>query len=228
MSVQPIGVDGEGYCDPEDVIIYFDKLDSVDETTNPSREQVRRVILEKSDWIDDYTGHSWRDRQVVDEYHNLDGPYHWRTGMPISLQYRDIKTPLDSSKGDKLEFYRDSQEDNYKDWVTSSDRDEGRDGDYWIEESTGMLHVYARNIFFNRYREMRITYRFGQDTIPNGIRQACARLTAAEFMRSQMYRVTTPGNEETPEPTVLADRWEEMVMDRYLEQYKEVRSLGVS
>lgn len=224
MSVEPASVEHpEGYCDPKDVVTYFDRFDGFDDETNPTRERVERMIRSKSSSIDTFTGHAWRERRMVNEMRNLEGPYRWRSGLAMKLTRRDIRTPLDSDEGDKLEFWRGSE---YEDWVASDEYEEGRDGDYWIEESTGMIHIFRRKTFWNRYREMRITYRFGQDIVPADITEACAKLVAADLMESDFYRYTTPGNEEAPDAERIAETWREQVWND-LEPYKEIRGQGL-
>lgn len=224
MSVQPGSPSDEVYCTADDVAIYFDKYDNgFDSSTNPTKTQVETLIEEKSDQIDRMTGHAWRERQVVDEYHDLEGPYYYGSGTPISLQKRNIRTPLDSAEGDKIEFWTGNE---YRDWVSDPEIDAGRENDYWLDESTGQLHVYRRQWFWSRYKELRITYRYGKETVPTQIEQICAKLVAAELYRTQQYRVTTPGNEESPDAQAIADKWIEEA-EKQLKRYKEVRSIGV-
>lgn len=239
MSVEPGSPSDEVYCDTLDVAIYFDKYeDFLDEgetvtdndgnvteqgPTDPTASEVEKIIEEKSDMIDRMTGHAWRERRVVDEYKRLDGVYRFSSGTPLSLMKRDIRTPLDPEKGDKLEFWTGS---SYDDWVADEQKEEGRDGHYWFDESTGQLHVFRRQFIFNKYKEVRVTYRYGQEKTPRQIEQICAKLTAAELFRSQQYRVTTPGNEEAPDSQAVADKWIEEA-EKQLERYKEVRSIGL-
>lgn len=232
MSVSPVEgtwAPSKAYCAPSDVAAFFDKIDSFEskddpDSTNPTLEQVRNRILAETEWVDSYTGHAWRERQVTNEYHNFENVYYWRSGMPIKLQKRDIRTPLDSAEGDKLEFWDGN---GYTDFVSDGAYKEGRDEDYWINESEGMLYVYRRKIFFRRHKEIRLTYRYGKETVPQTIRDAVARRVASWFLEAQQYRITTPGNEEAPDPEKLAERWREMAKQS-LKPYKEVKSAGIS
>jgi len=253
MSVQPPEPsNAEGYCTPQDVVDFFDKYDAflnrgevwdddageivdsgtIDESqivnddhigpTSPTRDQVEARILAASNWIDDFTGHAWRERQVVNEYKSLGGTnYYWRAGTPIKLMKRSIRTPLDPTKGDKIEIWTGDQ---WEDWVASNE-EEGRNGDYWVEDSTGMLYLYRRQLFFRRHKEIRVTYRFGKDVVPQTIQDVAARRTAAHYLESQQYRIITPGNEETPDPATVAEKWRE-ICERNLQTYKEVRTTG--
>lgn len=223
MSVEPATIDAEGYCLPEDVAIYFDRFEEFTAETYPPEDAVRRRIAARSSEIDSYTNHAWRERRQIEEYKNLDGPYRWNSGLAIKLAHRDIRTPLDASKGDKVEFWRGSR---YQDFVSDPDFQEGRDEDFWIEESTGFIYIRRRRTFFNRYRELRITYRYGKDKIPAVINDACAKLVAADLMVTDFYRYTTPGNEEAPNAESVADRFREQAYQS-LEPYIEIRGQGM-
>lgn len=224
MSVQPPGDNPELYCTADDVAEFFDKYeDGFTTSTNPSKSEVESRIAAASNWVDDYTGHAWRERQVAEEFHHLDGPYSHRSGTPISLNKRDIRTPLDSTKGDKLEFWSGNE---YDDFVSSSDFKEGRGEDYWFDSSDGVLYVYRRYAFWERHKEIRITYRYGQDTVPQTIRDATARRAASFLLETQQYRVTTPGNDDSPPADQVAERWRELCKDD-LKPYVEVRSTGL-
>jgi len=244
-----------GYADPSDVTDFFDKYDAflnadevlledgtvklesdvqsgetIDEEgpTNPTKDQVNARIFAESNWIDSHTGHAWRERRVEGEYKSLGSTnasattYYWRAGSPLKLMKRSIRTPLDGSKGDKIEIW---EGDKYEDWVSDPNEKEGRDEDYWVEESTGMLYIYRRRLFFNRHKEVRVSYRFGKESVPQIIRDVCARRVAAHYLESQQYRITVPGNEEAPDPATVAEKWRE-IAKQDLEPFTEVRTIG--
>lgn len=223
MSVEPPDEDLEGYCDPIDVAEYFDKFENFTEETDPSRQRVIRRIQAESNWVDQYTGHAWRERRVVRAFHDLDGPYNWRSGLPISLQKRDIRTPLDEEKGDALELWRGNE---YDDFVAEDKFEQGRNEDFWLDESRGILYIYRRYVFFQRLNEIRITYRYGQDSVPPLIRDVVARRVAAYYMETDQYRQMVPGNDEAADPQQIAETWREQT-EKDLEPYVEVRSTGL-
>jgi len=225
MSIEPATVEAEGYCTVDDVLSFFDRFDGeVTDDSIVTEEQLENRIAAKSSQIDSYTGHAWRERRMVNEFHNLRGPYRWNSGLELSLTRRDIRIPMDPEKGDKLEFWRGSE---YVDFLDDdNDFTEGRNEDFWIEESTGTIYVRRRRTFFNRHREMRITYRFGKDKVPAIIQEGCAQLVAADLMETDFYRYTTPGNDEAPDASTVADKMREQVKNN-LETFKEVRGQGL-
>lgn len=223
MSVRPNNTDG--YCDPDDVARYFRTLEANEGftfETNPTERQVEDFILENSARIDRETGHAWREKQVVDEYHDMDGSYYYWAGTPLFLMKREIRTPLDPSKGDKIELYDGSR---WEDWVADESYEEGRsdNGDYWVNSPDGTLYIYRRPIWFRKYRAIRLTYRYGQDEVPADIKQACAKLTAADLIRTDMFGDLLPSGTSGPSPEAAADSLEEQAM-KTLERRSEVRT----
>lgn len=221
MSVQPATESLEGYCDIEDVLDFFDRFEVGDE--NAPTNRIERAISAKSQRIDSYTGHAWRERKVKDEYKNLNNVYRWNSGMPVYVMKRDIRTPLDETKGDSIELWDGS---DYTDLVAEDEYSEGRNEDYWVEESTGVIYLYRRNVLFSRYREIRLNYRYGKDVVPQNIREICAKLVAADLMETDFYRYTTPGAEEAPNAEAVAEGFREQALNQ-LEPYKEVRGTGL-
>lgn len=223
MSVQPNNTDP--YCSPSDVARYFRTLEDSDGfsfDTNPSKAQVEEFILEASARVDRETGHSWRERKVKNEHIDLEGIYHYWAGTPLKLMKREIRTPFDSSKGDKLEFWDGNE---WNDWVSMSTMTEGRDGDYWVQNATGMLHVYRRSWFWERYKSIRVSYRYGGETIPKDVQQATALLTAAALIETDIYGDLLPTGGDAPSPGEVSQRLEERA-EKILSRREEVRQLG--
>lgn len=201
----------EPYCSPDDVARFF-RVDEgfVTETdpdpTSPTKEQVEEMILEWSDEIDNRTKHAWRARKVEDEYHDLDEtPYYFGTGTPIKLRKRDIRTPLDSAEGDKLEVFDGN---GYEDWVADSSKTEGRNGDYWVDSSNGLLYIYRRWATWSE-PGIRMTYRYGQTAIPRDIQKACAKYVASDIAMTDTYSMNIPGTDGAADVRSQAEQWRE-------------------
>lgn len=223
MSVQPNNK--EPYCEPKHVARYFRTLEDSDGfsfETNPNEQQVKDIILENSARIDRETGHSWRERKVREEYHDLDGVYYYWAGTPIPLMKREIRTPMDASKGDKIEVFDGNE---WEEWVSDNTYDEGRgnNGDYWVNTTDGILYLYRRTWFFERYQSLRISYRYGAETVPRDIQQATAKLTAADLIRTDLFGDLLPaGTQDSVNPNDAAKQLEEAAM-KSLERRSEVR-----
>lgn len=225
MSVQE-GWSDVGYCKPEDVLDYFEKIDEATTGTTPSRDRIEAMILSWSDYIDRKTGHAWRERKVVNEFHDLDTAYYYWAGKPISLMKREIRD-FDESKGDKIEIWRGGE---YQDLVSDPARKQGRDGHYWLDGPNGILYIYER-LIYPRTRGIKITYRYGhgtdsqneRETIPKDIEMACAKLVAKDITTSEKYDVVIPGSEGGSDNQRIAEQWENDV-EETLKRRKEIRN----
>ena len=224
MAIIPNNEDG--YCEPKDVARYFRTLEDSDGfafDTNPSEEEVKDFIVENSARIDKETGHAWRERKVEEEYHDLEGLYYYWAGTPIHLQKREVRTPMDSSKGDKVEVFDGNE---WEEWVGSSTYTEGRgdNGDYWVQETEGTLHIYRRSLWFEKYRGLRISYRYGAEVVPKDVQMACAKLTAADLIRTDLFGDLLPaGSQNSVNPTEAAKQLEEAAW-KGLDRRSEVRT----
>lgn len=206
------------YCTPDDVARWFEQYDDgFDDTTVPTDDHVKDHIFEWMEYVDDVTRHAWRENTVVEELKDMDGPYQWWAGRPLNLAKSDVR-PLSAADGDKLEEWDGS---SWNDWLSDSGRTEGRDEDYWLDKTDGILWVKDRFVF-QRHPQFRLTYRYGN---PNGatraITMATAKLVAADLLTSDQYSMNIPGTDGAMEATDMADRWKEDA-DDVLQRHKRV------
>jgi|APHM01.1.fsa_nt_gi hypothetical protein len=238
MSSVPGSPEDKLYCSTDDVANFFDKFSGPQGATtfsggfgpdtNPTQSEVELLIEEQTEYIEEETGHAWRAKRMKGELMDLNRAYYFNSGTPFQLMHRDIRE-LDPAKGDELLVYtaKDSN-DGYQNWLTSNEYSEGRNtGDYWVNKQQGTLYVYKAGYFFDRYNFLEVTYRYGKEKVPATVRNACAKLVAADLMRTQQFRVTNPGSEEAPDPANIAEKFVEQANKR-LERYKEVRSIGIN
>lgn len=224
MSVQE-GYSDVGYCLPEDVLNFFEKIETATTDTTPAKDRIESMILSWSDYIDRKTGHAWRERKVVNEFHDLDTPYYYWAGKPIPLMKREVRD-FDPDKGDALEIWRGEE---YRNLVTDPDMEQGRGGDYWVDGPNGIVYIYRR-LIFPRTNGIRVTYRYGhgtdaneRETIPEDIKMACAKLTAKDLATSEFYDVTIPGNEGGSDTKQFAEAMEKDA-EETLKRRKEIRN----
>ena len=135
-------------------------------------------INQAEDWIDTYTHHAWRTIGVTNEYYDIpEIPYNYSTGLPIFLRHRAIKT-FDTLQSDKLEIWNGSE---WIDWIAT--RTEGRNKDYWGDLEQGV--IYIRQPFaYHTKKAIRLSYRYGETTVPADVRDACALIAAAQILES--------------------------------------------
>ena len=188
------------YCDPSDVARFF-KKENPFEHANLSKADVEEMILEWSEEFDKDTHHSWRENQVLDEYHDFSGYYRWWSGRPISLTFNNVHSPLDDTKGDKLEIWEGN---GWKDYVSDAQYTEGRDEDYWVED--GKLYIYRR-FWLTGHPRIRVSYRYGETEVHKSVQRAVAKRVAAELMQSDQFSNLVPGGGDSMSPVEAAQAW---------------------
>jgi hypothetical protein len=189
---------------------------------------VERFIEKWTAKFDRKTGQSFRPNQIHDETHDHDRLYYWLSGHPINVIKRNIITPLDSSKGDKLEIWTGNE---WEDWVADPNREEGREEDYWVDNPVGIIFVYERAIL-RPHPKFRISYRYGGEEdsntsgqaayVPADVREAVAAGAASDILQSDIYGTTVPGNpDDGPSPQDMASDYREQFEDTYRD-YKKI------
>lgn len=173
------------YCNAEDVQRLLG-LVRFNADTFPTREQVQELILEAEDEIDQTTHNTWKSTTVTEEYydfpveHGYSGHgrvFPWGTGWAIYIHRRNI-TPFSNSDGDKIELWNGS---SYDDWVVT--KTEGRNNDYWLDSTQGILYIKNWYPFFRR-KGIRLTYRAQQSPVPKDIQKATSILASIDIIRS--------------------------------------------
>ena len=169
----------------------------------PSSGQVasRLSMIEK--WIDQQTRNSWTSQTVTNEFHDFNfyryRPVRWKSFFDegsVHLRFFPIKT-FSAAAGDKIEVFTGvASNDGYEDFLAT--KTQGRNNDFWVDTNEGILHF--ANSRPQRYRDaVRITYRYGESTVPEDIKYAAVLLTAAQIVTTEDYSVVLPeGTQNLP------------------------------
>lgn len=160
--------------------------------STPDVQSVHRMINNAEDDIDARTHDAWRSKSVVNEYH--DRPFEradWWTGTAISLDNKGLTNFVSGT--DKIEVYDGSDTSRvWTDWVAT--RTEGRNSDWWVDYTNGI--VYLKGWWYLHSKSaVRVTYRYGQSSVPNDIRDCCAMIVAKKLLMSDQH----VGNVKAPE-----------------------------
>lgn len=184
------------YCNISDVKRVLQNSFKFGENATPNKDDVESFINEAEDEIDHRTQNSWRSTEVTNEFYNLpfNEYFDYSIGLAIHLRHRNIKT-LSSTVGDKIELWTGSE---YIDWLT--DKTEGRGEDFWLEEEQGILHLRYYYAFY-REKALRLTYRYGETTVPKDIRKATAMMAAIDLIQSDDMSAML---DETGDPTRMS------------------------
>lgn len=207
------------YCNASDVAEFLQSI-TFSTTTSPTTNEVVGLITQHQDYIDNKTGHAWRTTTATNEYHHLKKmSYQHRDGVPIFLKNRKITTF--SSGTDKLEIWDGSQ---WLDWVAN--KTEGRNGDFWVDYEQGIIFIKTVPAYLPRYFQVRVTYRYGDSTVPGDIKRACILRTAADLVNSDDRSSLFPeGTQNVPLPEKV-EKWmaeaDKIIIDR-----KEIKVLSM-
>lgn len=161
-------------------------------STNPTKTHVEQLINDAEDRIDSVTSHSWRLQSVSEEIHDYvvkpNAPFLWRVQGAVYLNHRKLVNPLVSGT-DKIEIWDGSK---WADIILAANGyTEGRGDDYWIDYEKGIIY------FINTYplttdRSVRATYRYGDVSVSNSIRNACIKMVAIDLLAQDDRTVLLP------------------------------------
>jgi len=216
-------VDEEYYCTPREVASYIG-FDNFTDDTVPTRYEVEDIISRVCDEINQRTHHAWRATRVTDEYYNVriddrfkgyhHFPYDYSTRIALYLKHRQIR---DFTSGThKIEYW------NGSDWVDFvADYTEGRDEDYWVNYERGIIY-FVNRYPLHRRANVRVTYDYGDTSVPGDIRRASIMLSAAEILQRQDITIAYPQNTVS----VLPNRWDnwQKEADKVLRRREEILS----
>jgi len=202
------------YCQPQDV---GDLLNiQITDQTKPSRQQVIKIINAMQDQIDKRTRTAWRTVTVTDEYHDLEGEWHYGWGFQIGLLHRNVKD-FDYNAGDRVQFWDGSA---YADILTSAGLPTG----IVLLKDIGVVAFKTYSYTWVVSKRFRFTYRYGNDTVPAAIRFACAKMTAIEILKSAMFWNVLPIGSDRMALSETLRAWQEDV-DNELASYTEITAL---
>ena len=143
-------------------------------TTTPNKAQVEKIILRKEQELDRRIGHHFGG--VISsgkEIHDLPLLYSYGWGSPIFLKHRQI-ADLDAAEGDRIEIWTG---DSYIDHTNDT-------GVHNLEGEYGKLYFRGYIFTIMRKNRIRVTYRYGDPTVPYDIQDACIKLTAIDLINS--------------------------------------------
>ena len=184
-------------------------------STDPTLLEVEAFINEAEDEIDRATNHAWRAVTVTNEYHNLTGLYtgEYRQELPVKLNHRSIRAMISGT--DKIEYWNGSS------WIDMvATLTEGRANDFWVDYTHGWI-FFVNTKPYRANRGVRITYRYGEATVPGDIQNIATLLAAAKIIASDMYKIVIPEGGGMRGIQDAADAWEKRAYDR-LEKRKEL------
>jgi hypothetical protein len=189
--------------------------------SEPDVSTIERMINDAEDEIDRKTHHAWRSTTVTREYHHR--PRRRASiwpGTAISLHHRTITNF--TSGTDKIEVYDGSDTSRtWTDWVAT--KTEGRDDDWWCDYEDGIIYLKA---WYIRHETgaVRVTYRYGESTVPKDIRKCCAMMVAVELLTQEQHLNNMPAETGQGHTYELSGRIRRMQteIDRIISKHTEM------
>ena len=213
------------YCQPADVASQLRLKDTSTGTrlaftssTDPTYAEVEAWIDEASNYIDRETNHAFRFVTAVNEYHAYKGQYDgiWKD-VRIPLNHRSVQT-FSHALGDKLELFDFT---TYVDLLADDSYVEGEDDDYYVDYTNGHI-IFVGTKPYVHPLAVRVTYRYGESSVPYDIREACTKLVAIRYLESELYTATVPnGPGLSPSKETIIEKWQADV-DRILARRSEM------
>jgi hypothetical protein len=197
--------------------------------TKPCSEEVLSLINQAEAYIETKTKMAWRVKTQTEETHDFPlrvfTSRDWLDGIPIKLNFRNIRGTaasdssykLDTSEGDKLEVYGGG---TWQDWTSLYTG--GRSHQWWLDKMRGIIYLRSFYKIYSRLA-VRVTYRYGFSSVPYDIKRATALLVAAQLSESEDRVAAFPAGEDINIVPVSekASRWRkeaETIIQRYTEQ----------
>ena len=174
-----------------------------DGSSDPTLAEVDEMINENEDHIDQETMHAWRSVSVSDEYHSLENyAFNVSDGVSFNLHHRKVKTFVSGT--DKLEVWDGGQ---WLDYVAN--KVEARNRDFWVDYTNGRVFIKTFPRSLPRFFGVRVTYRFGETSVPGDIQKACKLLTAGDVLMSDDKSLLLPEGSNNVPYTDKVRVWEE-------------------
>lgn len=202
------------YCQVSDIADFL--RIPIDDTTLPNTTQVAKIIVRKEDEIDRMTGMTFgRTKTITNDQHSLPLLYSYGWGTPIYLKHRMIKD-LDSTQGDSIQIWNGTSYQNLD--ISGGNFGSGYNVDTVFGE------IYFKGYLFTvlRDKRIRVTFRYGEATVPNDIQDACIKMTCIDLLTTSFRMDNIPmGTDGALEWDKIINLWREDI-DRIMRNREEI------
>lgn len=175
------------YCTHGDVSDFLQRA-AFSGSTTPTSTVVTNEIAVWETFIDNETGHAFTPRTITDEYHSF--PTTMRKfglfEVHINLNHRQIAGIT------KLEVWDGGSWEDFK--VT---RTENRNSDWWYDATDGIIFFRGVKPFINEFA-VKVTYTYGEASVPADIKGACVRLVAISLVSGFHQQMELGGGSMIP------------------------------
>lgn len=161
-------------------------------STMPTLAEVEALIELKEAEIDERTNNSWKLNSSVERFNHPGFSYDkfGEHSVIVRLFNRSVRA-LDAGESDKVEIWDGS---TWTDIIANEGEAAGEDY-FFVDYEAGMIHFYHTAIK-EGYKTIKITYRYGETSIPASIEQACSLMVASHFMEIESLMMIPEGASE--------------------------------
>lgn len=166
------------YCTPLQVAKFvFGDTFAFSNQSKLSDATISEYILMNESNIDAFLNTSYKSNTISDEYHDLNIRGKDNEGF-IGVMLNN--SPLITRDSDwKIEVW---DTDSYVDYITT--KTEGRNEDYYIDYKLGIIYINVSDYGNHRAK---ITYKWGNSSVPGVIKQLCILKTALNIVDADDY-----------------------------------------
>ena len=203
------------YVQSQEFLDFLNFKSTVGEAGAPSQDYIDASLLFAEEELEERIGHAWREKQVLNEVHDLPKPrqYQWGFGLIINLSNRSVKN-WDTSKGDAIGIWDGLQ---YSDILKSF----SNTGVINLQTEFGELGLRGWFNTWFKFRKFKITYRFGEEKIPYWVKTTVKKIAGLEFLKKAWtLDVFDVGGQVTQKDTQRL--WEQDVND-IVQRYQEFK-----
>jgi len=230
---------GVRYAEPTDVERWV-RNKTFDASSDPTESQVQQMILEASDEIDKRARRAWRLRKRRGLVRTVEWPREVERAYTRRRQRSSrhgFVEPVNRWGIVNLDRARVTSIESLTVLLPESSEDitanEGRDGDWYLDERAGSLYIDAEVFMVGPIRgsglidpaRVEVDFRYGKDeqngtntealsqSVPPTIRRACSKLVAADLLDTDQYgSMVASGPEDVPNQGSAASRMREQAM----------------
>lgn len=194
------------YCTVADVErLMFANRFTFGANTPLTKTDVEKFINTGEDRVDTITHRTWKaNQQRTNILRDIQPDETWSSwGGDYYAGFRLMEYPVKSV--DKLELFTSGSGDGYDD-ITAN---QGRTSDWFLDSDRGIVYLRAGFMPFVRRNGVRITYTFGETTVPAQIRDATAMLAAWFILQNEDLSLLLPEGAEHLRIQEKAHNWKQ-------------------
>ena len=182
----------------------------ITDTTNPSMQQVTRLIKRKEELIEQMTKTAWREMTVTEEIHYQRENPGGGLWIYFPLNYTPVR---EISK-----FEIRSWDSDWVDYTSDTNL-------YQVDTNLNQVRVYRYYTGWARWKSMRITYTYGYSRPTQDVVELCTKLVTLDVLKGERYAHLLPHGADSVLPMMAMVNEYKEDTDRI---WNRLRKIGLS